>query len=1265
MKSHDTRIGAVGIDHVENSSPPAFKLTRLFDTKSLTPVAIASPYKTRVEGRPDSDLMRELRWYLEHFLDYPFHPEIGHAEHVLDALKAWGTQAFNALFDRRDAGDWLAGSSILQIRSDDPCILSWPWEALLDPQAGSYLAHQHRVERRPNRLPDPLSMADLPGNRVNILLVVARPYEEDVRYRSVARPLIELIQSRGLPAHVDVLRPPTFDQLRDHLRAHPGYYHVLHFDGHGAYGDGHGQYSPHRFRALHGCLVFENEAGEPDPKSASDLSVLLREYAVPAVVLNACQSATLDEKAEDAFATVATALLQSGMRSVVAMAYSLYVSGAQVFLPAFYRRLFESGSVAEAVRAGRQQMLANKNRVSACGPYPLEDWLLPVLYQQDPLDFHFATQAKLEIRESRLPTEVRGYRDEYGFVGRDGVILEMERALHRKAPCILVQGLGGVGKTTLARGFLSWLDETGGLDRALWFDFREIRTAEYVLNRTGEVFYGENFGAASNKLELLARALKKNRVLMVWDNFESAAENLIGEDRTELGRFLDVIRDTRGKVIITSCSREEWLGPSRRFELGLRGLDGEERWEYCDAILRELGLKVKRDDPELSKLINQLAGHPLAMRVVLPKLEHMPAAKVAEALRTNLAELGLNEQEEQSRLFATLRFVEQGLPEELRPLLGLVGLHEAYVDADYLEAMAKQVNPNWTRSQIDQLLAALSGAGLVREIGNATCEMHPLLTSYLRSQSAPEACQHAFVDIMGSVAYDLVPRPHHDQRIPFLLYGANFRFARHLSEKLDINKRFVMLTQSIGVYAVHSREFIEASRLFAQLAQYAAARADSSEEAAAYHQLGIVAAEQRDFQAAQDWYLKSLAISEKLKNLEFKANTCYQLGRVEHENRNLEAARDWYVEALSVSEGQDQLQRTTSIYHEIGNIAQEQEDFESAREWYLKSLAISEKLGDLYSAANTYHELGIITYEQEDFETAREWYLKSLAISERQGSPGSANAYHGLGNIAWRQRDFETAREWFLNSITLSERLGNLHGAALSYQQLGRISQEQGDLETARGWHLKSLAILEKIGDPQNAARSYDQLGRIAEERRDFKAAQEYLLKFVTISEQLGKLRDVAVTYHELGIIAQEQGDFETAREWYLKSLTISEEQGNLHDGASAYHQLGIIAAEQRDFDAAREWFLTSLSISENSGKLRNAARTYGELGVLAALQGRFEESGRWLTRSSSEFQRMQDQHAMERNSRNFLLTYQLASPGDKEKLTVMWQAAGLGRFPA
>ena len=522
---------------------------------------------------------------------------------------------------------------------------------------------------------------------MNILLVVARPFERDVRYRSIARLLVELIEKHKLPAHVDLLRPPTFDQLREHLSERPGYYHILHFDGHGAYGPNAGN-DRHRYGGSEGRLVFEDEDGSDDPVSAEKLNTLLRDYAVPAVVLNACQSAMLDERAQDPFASVATALLRSGVRSVVAMAYSLYVSGGQQFLPGFYRRLFESGSMAAATRAGRQEMLADPKRVCARGEYELDDWVLPVLYQQAPLDFSFAGEQtrSSEPRTSKVPEEASTERSPHGFIGRDSALLDLERAMHRPPPAILVEGLGGVGKTTLARGFLEWLDQTNGLgEGAFWFPFQEIRSAEYVFNRMGEALFGGQFGALAmaQKIDALANVFAEKRFVIVWDNFEVAkgipntavTANLSEDDCNLLKRFLDKLRGGASKVVITSRSPEDWLGgPERRFRVRLGGLDGEERWEYCAAVLRDLGKTINRQDKELAGLMNLLGGHPLAMRVILPRLEKQTAGQVVAGLKSNLAGLGDGGDEAETKLFATLRFVEDSLPEELRELLVPLGM---------------------------------------------------------------------------------------------------------------------------------------------------------------------------------------------------------------------------------------------------------------------------------------------------------------------------------------------------------------------------------------------------------------------------------------------------------------------------------------------------------------------------------------------------------------------------------------------------------------
>jgi hypothetical protein len=140
-------------------------------------------------------------------------------------------------------------------------------------------------------------------------------------------------------------------------------------------------------------------------------------------------------------------------------------------------------------------MRAQRKRV--CGRperYELEDWLLPVLYQQAPLDLSFVAKASLPKAEPRLPADFYKNTD---FIGRDSALLELERATHRKPAGILIQGLGGIGKTTLARGFGRWLEDTNGLgEGAFWLDFREIRSAEFVLSSLGTPLFGANFGSA-------------------------------------------------------------------------------------------------------------------------------------------------------------------------------------------------------------------------------------------------------------------------------------------------------------------------------------------------------------------------------------------------------------------------------------------------------------------------------------------------------------------------------------------------------------------------------------------------------------------------------------------------------------------------------------------------------------------------------------------------------------------------------------------------
>ncbi len=400
------------------------------------------------------------------------------------------------------------------------------------------------------------------------------------------------------------------------------------------------------------------------------------------MVMNACQSGMIDGQAQDPFASVAAGLLKAGVRSVVAMGYSLCVSGAKAFIPAFYERLFSTGKVSEAVRAGRGKMLQQPARDCIVGQLPLQDWVVPVLYQQ--LSSESVVLPKLQPAEgageeaSTLLGNARVDGD-YGFIGRGWDIQRLERAMLRQPQAgLLIHGQAGVGKTSLAKGFLRWLSQTGGLwGDVSWFDFQEIHSAEYVINQLLDKLAGTSTMArpAEEKLEHLARLLRDKPCLLVWDNFESASgiegtevqPQLSAGDRDLLARLLKGLRGGKTKVLLTSRSGEAWLPVPSCYRLPLGGLAGEDLCEYCNAVVRDLGLTLDRSDETYSAILGKLCGNPLAIRSVLLRLQNCSAKQLLADLESSFE--GMEGDESTRRLQAAYAVFGSGLTERYLPVI--------------------------------------------------------------------------------------------------------------------------------------------------------------------------------------------------------------------------------------------------------------------------------------------------------------------------------------------------------------------------------------------------------------------------------------------------------------------------------------------------------------------------------------------------------------------------------------------------------------------
>jgi tetratricopeptide (TPR) repeat protein len=464
----------------------------------------------------------DLEWYFEEWLVFPMTGTVK-AERAKNSVKTYGEKLFEQVFqDKKAYSKYQQVKNNLsqvqiEIVSKTPEFQALHWEALQDPDFPRPLAVDCVMLRK--SVNSAVGSVNLPLSPViNLLVVVARPDEEkDAGYRTISRPLVELIENGKLRVKVKLLRPGTFQALSQHLEAQgANFYHIIHLDMHGAllthkqvekpsavnrylFKGRYGRDDLQPFEGVKAFLAFEGEnPGKVDLVEASELAALLTGKGIPVCILNACQSgkqvktlvgqasslslvqevgqdaqptiegATIDKNAKNTIGeevretSLGSRLMSAGMQMVVAMGYSVTVTAAKLMMEHLYKHLFADKPITEAIRLSRRELFNDKERKAYFNKLiKLEDWLLPVVYYNQSVNFNLR-QFTPEEEEKYFETVGSEYRfplPTYGFVGRDLEILKIEKAL-LKHNVLLLKGMGGTGKTTLLKYLQEWWQKT-------------------------------------------------------------------------------------------------------------------------------------------------------------------------------------------------------------------------------------------------------------------------------------------------------------------------------------------------------------------------------------------------------------------------------------------------------------------------------------------------------------------------------------------------------------------------------------------------------------------------------------------------------------------------------------------------------------------------------------------------------------------------------------------------------------------------------------
>jgi len=701
-----------------------------------------------------------LRWYFEDYLQYPQDPASNIAGQIEGQLTKIGIELFDKIFKTNFDAFKIWSYAIpqlnntrIEIVNDVQEATTIPWELICNPDTLQPLAlSAASFLRTYSQAAVPPKFKRTPQGPIRILLAICRPgADNDVPFRSVASRVISgLSKEGGSRFQLDLLRPPTFDQLGRVLRKAKDEgkpYHVFHFDGHGTYADlggsaGFGGVNRNTFAAQRpgscGYLLFENPRQEENIElvDGTSLGNLLREAEVPILVLNACRSAYAQSpnepaSAEDAkqmdahsriraFGSLAQEVMHSGLAGVVAMRYVVYVVTAAQFVAELYDALVQGRTLEEAVNLGRKHLHDQPQREIAFRERELLDWSVPVVFEAGTLAL-FPRQKdekkfEIKIRENEAIPK-RGDLDsslplspDTGFFGRDETLLAIDRAFDSQK-VVLLHAYAGNGKTATAAEFARWYSLTGGVQGPVLFtSFERYMPLPRVLDKVGQAFGKTLEGQGVHWLTLddeqrwswAQQVLKQIPVLWIWDNVEPVAGFPIGtesawsiEEQQDLANFLRAARDTQAKFLLTSRREErEWLGELPR-RVSVPPMPMFERVELARAVADKQGhrmVKVEGWKP----LLRYTEGNPLTITVLVGQAlreglnTEEQIQRFVEQLRSGEKEIEDDESQGRSRsLGASLRYGSQSaFDEKERSILALLSFFQGFVDVDVLRQMS-------------------------------------------------------------------------------------------------------------------------------------------------------------------------------------------------------------------------------------------------------------------------------------------------------------------------------------------------------------------------------------------------------------------------------------------------------------------------------------------------------------------------------------------------------------------------------------------------
>jgi len=1077
---------------------------------------------------------------------------------------------------------------ILAISTADTAVLNLPFEMAIPhffpeklgaERQSLAVAHFGLVRTMEPDLPK-FDMQGKPASAapLKMLFVTALPENMDERNKLLEieeeqKRLIDAIGSfeatGGAPKIViEFLDTASLAEISDALRKHR--HEIVHISGHGSY----------QKEVKRGVLHLEDEAGDHLEVLGKDLGETLRQHqCVKLLILSACETAVAGDG-------VVEQLAEFGLPSMVAMRFSVTDIGAKIFTTALYKALSQGESLTYALANARESLWAYVREQYRLEPNRthLAEWFTPVVYLNQ------YTEALVDLKATyALPEDFYPRSDFFktkntrligsGFIGRKRYLNQLRRSFAQGRHVVL-HGLGGMGKTTLAEAFAHNYDNRSHeviifrngpqISEKYIIDelFARLEADEKANKNTVRQIkqYLESDSDPQKKLQsLLDNYLQPRKTILIFDNFEDVQQSEGGEQERNIGSaglaaFLQYLCLKAPKNCHLLFTTRYVIGDMKAAVLHL----AVDKMSYAESyrlsnfsdVLRKIPLTERQD------VFKRLDGHPRAYEFLETILENDPTMDWT-TLANSVGEVEAKVWED-----LLLEKIYYGLRSEKQQLLQMASVCFTRTPLAALAAISGQ-----EETALLPLLESLHEWSLCFwDAENRQFEVHRLTREWMRKNvgSTEEVKKWAFA--AGSyffkreeVSVDEVE-----------LAKDYFEMAESWAEFSEVSFRLQSHYQLIGFNqkAFEINEAVLAKNI------------DNKTNAYAYNELGIILKLYGQVDQALEFFQQSLKISRKIGHRQSEGAILNNISQIYDAKGDYGTAMSYLEKSIVIQQQVGDRHGESATLNNISQIYAVKGEYDIALNYLEQSLVIQQQIDDRQGEGSTLNHISKIYSAKGNYDKALSYLERSLIIRQQIGDrQGEGATLNNLAKIADARGDYNTALDYLEQSIIICQQIGDRQGEGITLNNISQIYDIKGDYDSALLYLEQSLTIQQQIGDRKGEGATLNNISKIHKVRGNYDMALLFLEQSLVIRQQIGDRQGEGVTLNNLATLAHTRGDYDMALAYLEQSLAVQKQISDIAGSATTLSNIGVIYWNQKhEVEGAIGAFMQSSQIFQQIG---------------------------------------------------------------------------------